>query len=82
VREKGVIRSRAVLVAIGINWEGRRRFSVMALRPHLTKLEFLAHQGSVDATAAKARVDDNALKDTSHATQEAPRLRFRVLPGA
>lgn len=25
VREEGVIRSRAVLVAIGINWEGRRR---------------------------------------------------------
>jgi putative transposase len=25
VREDGVIRSRAVLVAIGINWEGRRR---------------------------------------------------------
>ena len=24
MREKGVIRSRAVLVAIGINWEGRR----------------------------------------------------------
>ena len=25
VREEGVIRSRAVLVAIGIDWEGRRR---------------------------------------------------------
>ena len=24
IREEGVIRSRAVLVAIGINWEGRR----------------------------------------------------------
>ena len=31
VREEGVIRSRAVLVAIGINWEGRRRILAVEL---------------------------------------------------
>jgi transposase-like protein len=31
VREEGVIRSRAVLVALGINWEGRRRVLAVEL---------------------------------------------------
>jgi putative transposase len=33
VREDGVIRSRAVLVALGINWEGRRRVLAVELAP-------------------------------------------------
>jgi transposase-like protein len=33
VREEGVIRSRAVLIALGINWEGRRQVLAVELAP-------------------------------------------------